>query len=226
VYWTRDTADTIRGDFNTATGIMTPDTLAPNIENALPVPDEVAQGSAVQFMGTAWDNDTLLDFDAVLKRQGATDSIVVPLSERVSDIDYRGSWTVTADTALWHYYYRTEDMWENVSTFPDTGVFSFYTTGWNNASDFIVYLSSFGVSVFPNPFNSVARISYTVPHTGRVSVQVFDVMGRLAGTLISGNVTSGEHEVLFDGKGLASGIYFVRVQAGERAIVQKIVMMK
>ena len=77
----------------------------------------------------------------IFRLAGATDSVVVTLAERVSPTDYFGTWTVPQDTALWHYYYRAEDMWENVTVYPDTGVFSFHTSGWNGR--FILQPSAF-----------------------------------------------------------------------------------
>ena len=50
--------------------------------------------------------------------------------------------------------------------------------------------------------------------------------GRLARTLLNGKLAAGEHELLFDGTGLASGIHFVRVEAGGLARVQKMAMVK
>jgi hypothetical protein len=79
---------------------------------------------------------------------------------------------------------------------------------------------------YPNPFNSMTTISFSLPKAGRVKVEVFDVMGRLARVLTDEMQTAGEHSVVFDGTGMASGIYFARVQAGEIVKVQKIVMVK
>jgi len=230
LYWNAvDTTrfpDSLFDDYRTVSGILTPDTTAPEIDTGIPLSDEIGQGSTVQFLATASDNDSLLLMQAVLKRRGSADSIVVPLSERVSPTDYRGTWTVPQDTALWTYYYRAEDMWENVSVFPDTGLFSFHTTGWSKADPrFIAHPSSFSVQVFPNPFNSVTRISFTVPKAGPVNVRVYDITGRLITTLANQKYTAGEHEVAFDGVSLASGIYFVRTQAGAASLVRKIMLV-
>jgi hypothetical protein len=82
------------------------------------------------------------------------------------------------------------------------------------------------LSISPNPFNATTRIGYSLPQTGNVRLEVYDVTGRLAATLVRGRVDAGEHDARFDGNAMASGIYFVRLQAGTSSQVQKIVLMR
>jgi hypothetical protein len=82
------------------------------------------------------------------------------------------------------------------------------------------------LSAFPNPFNSIAQISFSLPRAGNVKLEVYDVTGRLAATLVDGRFEAGEHRVRFDGKELASGIYFLRLRAEGMSKVQKVVMMR
>lgn len=82
------------------------------------------------------------------------------------------------------------------------------------------------VSVYPNPFNGETRISFALQRAGEVTMQVYDVVGRLAATLLRVRMEAGEHGVLFDGKGLASGIYFVRVQAGKNVRTEKLMLLR
>ena len=89
--------------------------------------------------------------------------------------------------------------------------------------------SSFILSVFPNPFNAETTISFSLTRESRVSIQVFDILGRNAGALLwapTSIVQAGEHQIMFDGAGLASGIYFVRVSTGTDVKIQKMVMVK
>ena len=82
------------------------------------------------------------------------------------------------------------------------------------------------VSIYPNPFNAAARVTFSLPHAGDVDVNVFDVTGRRVATLLHGRLEAGEHEARFDGSGMASGVYFVRVRAGEVSRVGKMVLMR
>lgn len=82
------------------------------------------------------------------------------------------------------------------------------------------------VSVFPNPFNSVTTVSFTLSHASNANLTVYDVSGRVVQTLIRGRLEAGEHHVMFAPQALASGIYFVQVSAGGLLRVQKMVLLK
>jgi hypothetical protein len=64
---------------------------------------------------------------------------------------------------------------------------------------------------FPNPFNPSTKIVYNVPMDGKVSLIVYDVMGREVVTLVNENKYSGRYEVEFIGNGLATGVYFCKM---------------
>jgi hypothetical protein len=64
------------------------------------------------------------------------------------------------------------------------------------------------VQNFPNPFNPVTTIRYTVPRTGHVSLIVYNVQGQRVATLLDGQKAAGTYDVSFNAKGLSSGTYF------------------
>lgn len=64
---------------------------------------------------------------------------------------------------------------------------------------------------FPNPFNPVTKIPFSLPQPGFVSLKVYDLTGREIETLVSGNMTQGYKEIFFDASRFASGIYIYRV---------------
>jgi hypothetical protein len=84
----------------------------------------------------------------------------------------------------------------------------------------------------PNPFNPATTISYEVPAgAGNVTVQVFDVSGRLVASLVDGHQTPGQHSVVWRGtddagKDVSSGIYFCRMTVGEIQDIRKMVLLK
>jgi hypothetical protein len=85
------------------------------------------------------------------------------------------------------------------------------------------------VSIYPNPFNPTTTISFTLPKTGHVELDVYDVTGRKTGGLLSaptGVVAAGEYHVEFDGIDLPSGIYFVRMETGGDSQTRKMVLLK
>jgi len=79
---------------------------------------------------------------------------------------------------------------------------------------------------FPNPFNPSTTIHYKLPRDTFVTLQVFDVVGRLVKTLVNGNQASGRHEVTFDAGNLSSAVYICRLQAGDCQIARKMVLLK
>jgi hypothetical protein len=78
----------------------------------------------------------------------------------------------------------------------------------------------------PNPFNPTTAISYQLPLNNHVSLKVYDVSGRMVAKLVDSQQQAGSHQVSFDGSRLASGLYFVRMQAGSFNAVKKMMLVK
>ena len=86
--------------------------------------------------------------------------------------------------------------------------------------------SSFILSAFPNPFNPTTELRFDLPRAARVSLQVFDIVGREVATLIDGVRPSGRHTVTFDATTLPSGLYFARIQSAANTQTQKLILLK
>ncbi len=84
----------------------------------------------------------------------------------------------------------------------------------------------FHVAVYPNPFNSRAEIRYVLPRSSRVSLKVFDVMGREVGVLVDEVVRAGEGRVVWKAEGVASGVYFVRFASGGMGVTRKVLLVR
>ena len=67
---------------------------------------------------------------------------------------------------------------------------------------------------YPNPFNPTTTIRYALPRRSRVSLSVYNTLGQLVASPVSEDEDPGSHSLEFDGAGLASGVYFYRLQAG------------
>jgi hypothetical protein len=83
----------------------------------------------------------------------------------------------------------------------------------------------------PNPFASGTAIEFSVPESKRVTLAVFNISGRLVRTLVDGEVPAGPSQVRWDGRDgggnpLASGIYFYRLEDGQRTITRKGVLLR
>ena len=79
---------------------------------------------------------------------------------------------------------------------------------------------------YPNPFNPVTTLEYTVPSTGRVSLEVYDMLGRTVAVLVNAEQTVGTYTVRFDASNLASGLYLYRLTAGSKVQVKKMMLLK
>ncbi|MDP3148090.1 MAG: LamG-like jellyroll fold domain-containing protein [Ignavibacteria bacterium] len=79
---------------------------------------------------------------------------------------------------------------------------------------------------YPNPFNPETKLSYQLPITGKVSLKVFDIIGREVATLVDEVKEAGTYDVSFNGKGFASGAYFYRFQSGNFVKIKKMILLK
>ncbi len=84
---------------------------------------------------------------------------------------------------------------------------------------------------YPNPFNPVTRFSVDIPSYSDVTVTVFDILGHKVATLLSGQHDAGTMTIEWDGKdqqgvSASSGVYFVRMSAGNFSEVRKIMLLK
>ena len=79
---------------------------------------------------------------------------------------------------------------------------------------------------YPNPFNPGTTISYTLPNSGNVTFKIYNILGDEVATLINEVKPAGNYEVEFNANGLASGIYFYQLKAGEFVQTKKMILMK
>lgn len=79
---------------------------------------------------------------------------------------------------------------------------------------------------YPNPFNPVTTIKYQMPAAGMVSLKIYNLIGQEIITLVDGNKPAGEHTVKFDASGLNSGIYFYKLNAGNKVFTRKMIVLK
>jgi len=81
---------------------------------------------------------------------------------------------------------------------------------------------------YPNPFNASTTIEYELPQNGFVTVDVFDIQGQWVARLVENHQGPGSFSISFDagGIGLASGVYFYRLQQSQRSITRSMVFIK
>ncbi len=79
---------------------------------------------------------------------------------------------------------------------------------------------------YPNPFNPVTSIQYSVASDQFVSLKAYDVLGREVTTLVNEKKPAGTYRVSFDTTGIASGIYFYQMKAGEFVSTRKMLHVR
>jgi hypothetical protein len=88
-------------------------------------------------------------------------------------------------------------------------------------------LVEFGLAQnYPNPFNPSTTISFTIPLRSRVTLKIFDVIGREVATLVSDELTAGNYQRQWNASGFPSGVYFYRLQAGTYTDTKRLILLK
>ena len=79
---------------------------------------------------------------------------------------------------------------------------------------------------YPNPFNQSSVFSYQLSVSGEVNLSLYDISGRLLRTMVDERQPAGGHQANINGEGLASGVYLIKLLAGNKAAVRKVVCVK
>ena len=79
---------------------------------------------------------------------------------------------------------------------------------------------------YPNPFNPSTNIEFSLPKSEYAELKVYDILGKEVSTLVSKKLNRGNHTYTFDGKNLASGIYYYQLLAGDYRKVKKMILLK
>jgi len=84
---------------------------------------------------------------------------------------------------------------------------------------------------YPNPFNPVTTIDFTLYKGSDISIDIYNVKGQRVRSLVKGYFTKGNHQIIWDGadddcSSVSSGVYFYRLQAGDVIEIRKMLLMK
>ena len=109
---------------------------------------------------------------------------------------------------------KTNELWRYVPA-PE-GSFADVTVGPT------LLPSEFALSVSPNPIRLGAAIRYSVPVAGNVSLKLYDITGALAKTVSNGPVQPGRYTANLSAKGLARGVYILKLESGTSNLTRKV----
>ena len=87
--------------------------------------------------------------------------------------------------------------------------------------------SSFSLSQnYPNPFNSQTVIEFSIPADAKVTMNMYDVTGKLISEIVNKDMNAGQHKINFDSKSISSGVYFYTVNAAGFSKTLKMIVVK
>jgi hypothetical protein len=148
--------------------------------------------------------------------------------------DGDGIWTPSGSTPTSATFTLTQADTDN----PDASYFAQITNGCGTLTDidpphgFEVTPSAFALDGnYPNPFRTQTTLQFDLPEPVDVTLSVYDVMGRRVATLVDQSMPAGSHDIAWQGRGqdgqaLASGVYFVRLTAGDRTATRRLTIVR
>lgn len=145
-------------------------------------------------------------------------SSILPLPNR--DVVFAGTFDYFSNWSSHRYdmYTVRTDSNLNTAPFPPIGLIN------NNQNQPKKYLLS---QNSPNPFNPTTKISYEVPKTSFIEIELFDINGKFLMKLTSGSKNYGRFEIEFDGTEYSSGIYiYAMIADGKLINAKKMILLK
>lgn len=129
----------------------------------------------------------------------------------------------------WYYWLQNVDMNGQVAFHGSISVTLTDNSGDNGAPNIPTLTSLTGI--YPNPFNPVTSIAFVLAKAEPVRLGIYNVKGALVRTVVAGNLNAGTYRREWNGKddngvALSSGLYFLRMTAGEYQHTAKLVLMK
>ncbi len=117
---------------------------------------------------------------------------------------------------------------------PDNPLASIYVTAvvvTTSTDDNVAVLATALRGIYPNPFNPETNISFSLKQDGKVTIDIYNVLGQKVKTLVDTNLKAGNHTLRWTGKddndrSVTSGIYFLKMQTANYSKTSKMVLMK
>jgi hypothetical protein len=145
--------------------------------------------------------------------------------------------------SLWMTKFGPDNTWETFMDVQSTSDGGYITVGyltWGGA--YLVKTNSTGLEVeenrvpalpttleitaAPNPFNPTTRILFALPKAGEVCITAYNILGQRIAIVHAGAMQAGHHEITWDASGMPSGVYLVRLSAGENVATTKVVLLR
>lgn len=106
------------------------------------------------------------------------------------------------------------------------GTFEDSVETWSNVGVEESAASKFGVSMYPNPFSTIANVAYTLEKPSSVTVKVFDMLGRNVAEFNKGLQGAGKYKQEINSEGFSAGAYIIRLQIDDQVISRQMVQAR
>jgi len=148
----------------------------------------------------------------------------IPIDYAINDNDLNAA--NEREGILTYSPFNEDQSWSDVSRWLYTWIGSL----WEPVSvkeDGQQVVNEFALSQnYPNPFNPTTQIKFSIKESGLVSLKIFDILGTEVATLVNNEYPVGNYTVDFNAAGIASGIYFYKIQSGNFVETKKMILMK
>jgi len=151
---------------------------------------------------------------------GQTWDVIV--SSTTNDGSY--TWTVTGPT-MTDARIRVSSVSSPTVGDESDGVFEISASGSHQTREIGTRVLALD-SPYPNPFNAMTELRFSVPTAGPVELQVYGLLGNLVATPVRGRYEPGNYRVSFDAAALPTGTYFCRLRTGEGTRIQKMLLAR
>lgn len=79
---------------------------------------------------------------------------------------------------------------------------------------------------YPNPFNPTTTISFSIPRTTFTTLKIYNTLGQEIATMVSESLNPGTYSKQWNANGVASGVYYYRLQAGDLVQTRKLLLLR
>ncbi len=147
-------------------------------------------------------------------------------------------------TYIYEFTYKIDPVWIDTNIYTiafvqNDNTHEVYGAGKSETTQFVIDVGSENVSPYafhleknyPNPFNPVTSIKYSIPEHAKVRLSVYNVIGQKVTDLVNKSQSAGRYTVQWNGKdnrgsAVSSGIYFYRLTAGNKVMQNKMLLVK
>jgi endo-1,4-beta-xylanase len=123
-----------------------------------------------------------------------------------------------------HWWTNDGNTWQNSSLF-GTAILTSGSVGVDEK--YLPIATNFKLEQnYPNPFNPTTNITYSIVKSDKVKLAVYNILGNEVAVLVDGTKAIGTYTVSFDALNLPSGVYFYKLETGNKLLVKKMMLLK